>query len=411
MAVEKFDYTLRASDLFKNTFMKISENTYNSANVLLGRVKKSYDFTGSFREQAVPLGFAGGAGSGILPTANTENNDKAIIRRKKVYARVAVDRETIMASLSEEGAYVKAMKHVAEKGVETFMRNFSRILFGNGDGSLGTQSGVGGEITGVGTSVDPYTTIISAASWKEANWEERELVNVGAETTLLEVVAVDPDLRKISLVGTSAILAAKTTGAGGDSAGSSAVIYQQGSKDNDPQGLKGVCDATSSTLYDIPVQRRWKATQEAAGNASISPDLMNKVMLSVEKKCQKAPNMIMTSYKQYEKLLNILEDQKVYNLPARASELKGIISFQGIEFMSTRGPIGIFPERFCEDDRMYFLNDNFIEIMHAPKFGWFDDDGTVFLRTTSDDYEARYGGYLQVYIVPTFQGVITGLAV
>jgi len=43
---------------------------------------------------------------------------------------------------------------------------------------------------------------------------------------------------------------------------------------------------------------------------------------------------------------------------------------------------------------------------------WFDDDGTVFLRKAGEDvYEARYGGYLQSYIVPSFHGVLTGLAV
>ncbi|MCK5666375.1 MAG: hypothetical protein KAI17_22950, partial [Thiotrichaceae bacterium] len=83
-----------------------------------------------------------------------------------------------------------------------------------------------------------------------------------------------------------------------------------------------------------------------------------------------------------------------------------------VEFMSTRGPIGIFADRFCDDDRMYFLNDNFIEVHHRPDFGWFDDDGTVFLReSNSDEDSARYGGYFQNYITPTAHGVLTGLAV
>lgn len=411
MSVEKFDYLLRASELFKNTFMKISENTYNSANVLLGRVKKSYDFVGSYKEQAIPLSFSGGVGSGSLPSVNTATSDKAIIRAKKVYAVAEIDRESIMASKTDEGSYVRGMKEVAEKAVESYMRNASRILFNDGTGALGTMSGVGGNVTGLGTSGDPYKVIISAATFKEANWEERDQVNIGAETTKLEIVNVVPSTREITLEGASAILAARTTGAGGDSAGSNAVIHLQGSKDNDPIGLKGVCDATSGNLYEVPVQRRWQAFQEAAGGATISPDLMNKVMLGVEKKCGKAPKMIMTSYKQYEKLLNILEDAKQYNLPARSADLKGQISFSGLEFMSTRGAIGIFAERFCEDDRMYFLNEDFIEIMHRPGFGWFDDDGTVFMRTTGDSYEARYGGYWQTYITPSFQGVLTGLAI
>ena len=111
---------------------------------------------------------------------------------------------------------------------------------------------------------------------------------------------------------------------------------------------------------------------------------------------------------------NLLEDNKRYSVNTRAglkSKSGADISFSGVEFMSSSGPVGIFPERFCDDDRVYALNDNHIHIHHRPDFGWFDDDGTVFLRKSdSDAYEARYGGYLQVYINPAFQGVLTDLA-
>jgi hypothetical protein len=395
---QTFDYTLRASELFKIKYMKLSDNVYNSANVLLGRTKKTYDFVGKQKLQAVPLGFQGGVGSGSLPTSNTADYDDAIILSKKVYASAKIDRETIKAAQTDEGAFVRSTKEVVKKTVESWMRNMSRILFGNGDGSLGTidSGGVSGS--------DPYTCVISAATWKEANFEERDLVNVASGTDLFEITSVTPSTRTVVLD--------RVTGSQTPAAGE--VIYMQGSKDNDPEGLKGVLDATSGSKYSIPIARRWKATQEDAGSASITTDLMNKVMLEVEKKCGKAPNLIITSYKQYEKLLNIIEDHKRYQLPPRSKALKGMFSFSGLEFMSTMGPVGIFPERFCEDDRMYFLNDNYIEIMHRPDFGWFDDDGTVFLRDLAggdDAYTATYGGYLQVYIVPSFHGVLTNLSV
>ena len=50
--------------------------------------------------------------------------------------------ETIKASLSSEGAFVKATKEVVKKGVESYMRNMSRILFNDGTGSLGQVSSV-----------------------------------------------------------------------------------------------------------------------------------------------------------------------------------------------------------------------------------------------------------------------------
>lgn len=388
-----------ASALFKINYDKLSENVYNSANVLLGRVKKSYSFTGKQMLISVPRSFAGGVSSGSLPDTNTAIYSEATLTRKKVYAAVEIDREAIKASMSDEGAFVRALKEVVKKGVESYMRNASRILFSDSTAALGTL-----QANATGTATAPVC-IISLATWKEANFEERDMVNPGSTSDQFEIVSVDPDTRTVTLSRLSGSTDLTATGSG-------TVLYMQKSKDNDPQGLKGVLDATSGSLYGITVDRRWKAFQLNAASQTISTDLMNKMMLSIEKKCGKAPNLIVTSYKQYEKLLNILEDQKQYDLPARAQDLKGQFSFKGLEFMSTRGAIGIFADRFCEDDRMYFLNDDKIEIHHAPGFGWFDDDGTVFLRKASEDaYEARYGGYWQTFIDPNFHGVLSNLNV
>lgn len=393
------------SNLFKIKYGKVSENTYNSANVLLGRCKKTYDFTGRQMFIPVPLSYSGGVGSGSLPTANFENAEDATFSRKKVYSRIQIDREAIKASMSSEGAFVKMTQRAVEKGVESYMRNASRILFNDGTGTLGVSTAAAAG----GTATAP-TIVISAATWKEANWEEKDYVNIESASTtystgnVWEVTAVAPTTRTITLARISG-----SVDLTGDSAAKT--VTMQNSKNNDPSGLKGNLDATSSTLYGITVGRRWQATQLAAGGAGLTPDLLNQQMLEIERKCGKTPNLIVTSYTQFRKLLNVLEDQKQYNLEPRSADLKGKISFKGIEYMSTRGPIPVFPERFVEDDRVYLLNDNFIHLYHAPDFGWFDDDGTVFLRgSSSDDYEARYGGYWEAYIPPVFHGVITGLS-
>jgi hypothetical protein len=398
MAANRTFSLSEANALFKIKYDKLSENVYNSANVLLGRVKKSYDFVGKQMQVSIPQSFAGGVGSGSLPTANTALYDEAVISAKKVYAVVEIDRETIKAALKDEGSYVRATKEVVKKGVESYMRNMSRILFNDGTGALGTLNA-----NATGTAAAPVC-VISDATWKEANFEERDLLNVDSGTDLFEITSVDPDNQTVTLSRLAGSVDLTSTGSG-------SVLYMQGSKDNDPEGLKGILDATSGSKYTIPVGRRWQSYQLDASSAAISADLMNKVMLNVEKRCGKAPNLIVCSYKQYEKLLNTLEDHKRYSLSPREASLKGKISFNGIEFMSTSGPIGVFPERFCEDDRMYFLNDNHIHIHHRPDFGWFDDDGTVFLRKASaDQYEARYGGYFQIYINPCFHGVLDGLS-
>lgn len=385
------------SALFKTKFGKLSENAYNSANVLLGTIKKSYEFVGEDMKVGVPTFFSGGVGSGSLPTANPASSVKATITAKKVYAVTEIDRESLKASANDEGAFVEGMKWNVKKTVEAYNRNASRILFGDGSGALGTISA-----NATGTAAAPVV-VISAATWVEGHWEENDYVNCGSDSSVFRIDAVNPSTRAVTLARLSGSLDLT-------SAGSGLVVYMQNSKDNDPLGLKAVCDASSGTLYGVTVQRRFQATQLAAAGAGISSDMLNELILKIQYKCGKTPSKIMTSYTQYRKILNFLEDHKVYQVDPRASELKGKISFKGIEFISDSGPIGIFADRMCEDDRLYAVNTDFIESHHRPGFGWFDDDGTVFLRTTGDSYEARYGGYYQNYIIPSFQGVISGLA-
>lgn len=387
------------NNLFKIKYGKLSENVYNSANVLLGRQIKKYDFTGKQMFVPVPTSYTGGVGSGSLPKANHSQVEDANIFAKKVYARILIDRESMKASANDEGAFVRATKWQVQKGVESYMRNASRIMFGDGSGQLGVIDTGGVTDNGGGA----YDVVISEASWKEANFEEQDYVNVGSGSTdLMEIIAVDPATRLVSLQ--------RITGSVVPAAADA--IFMQGSENNDPQGLKGVLDFDSGSLYSIPTQRRWKATRKDMGGAGLSTDVMNEIMLEVQRKSGKVPNLIVTSFTQFRKLLNLLEDQKQYVLEPRMAELKGKISFKGIEFMSTAGAVAVFPERFCEDDRMYFLNDNHMTCYHRPGHGWFSEDGTVLLRSADEDsYEARYGGYYENYIVPTFIGGLVGLAV
>lgn len=386
------------SALFKTKFGKLSENAYNSANVMLGRIKKMYDFTGEDMKVATPTFFSGGVGSGSLPTPNPASAVKATLTAKRVYATTEIQREALKASANSEGAFVEAMKWNVSKTVEAYNRNASRILFGDGTGALGTISA-----NATGTASAPVI-VISSATWKEANWEENDYVNCGTDSSVFAITAVNPATRAVTLSRLSGSLDLTSSGNG-------LVVYMQNSKDNDPMGLKGACDATSGTLYGVTVARRWQATQIAAGGAGIGEDIMNELVLKVQERCGKTPKMLVVHYLQYRKILNFLEDHKVYQVDPRASELKGKISFKGIEYISDSGPIGIFADRMCDYDRMYAVNDDFIECHHRPDFGWFDDDGTVFLRKSNDDaYEARYGGYYQNYIIPSFQGVVTGLA-
>lgn len=387
------------TNLYKIKYGKRSENAYNSANVLLGRTKKSYDFTGKKMEFPMELSFQGGVGAGSLPTANVAEVEDVNFTAKKVYARALYDRESIKAAASSEGAFFQNTAETVRKTVESFNRFASIILHGDGTGALGTIATGGVTDNGSGN----YTLVISDATWIAANWSKRDFVNIeSGNTDLFEITAVDKSAKSITV---QRATGASQVPAQGD------VIFMQGSENNVPQGLRGVLLATAGTKYGVTIADPYISQQIDASSATITPDLINQICLNVEEESGQVPNLALCSFTQFRKILNQLEDQKRYNIPPRAANLKGLINFSGVEFMTTQGPIGIFPDRFVRDDLFYVLNDNFLHAYHRPGFGWFDDDGTVFLRTAdSDQYEARYGGYYENYIAPPFHGVIHTLS-
>jgi hypothetical protein len=409
--------------LFLTLFKNRSANMYNSATVLEGRIKKSNDFVGRQMNIETQLSFAGGYGAKLLPQGNPSLVEQAVVTAKKHYSRVFVDREALKASSSSKGAFQAYLAFPVKKTVEDYMRNMSRILFGDGTGVLCRGAGVT-NVTGNGSVATPYVVVMRASDWNIANIEEKSIVQVvtglaagtnlggvaeGGDgvTNLLVVAAVNKTTRAVSLVGTSGVLAALT---GATPFATTSGLVPQRSYLAEAQGLSGALMATSGTLYGLTIQRRWQATQVDGLGSGIVVDMMNDVMLQVEQACGEAPNMIVCNYNQYRKILAQLEDQKRYTLPNK--NVKGHLGFSGVEYMGTSGPVGIFVDRFCQEDRIYFLNDKYIHRYHRPGGAeWFQDDKTVFLRTVDEDVlEARYGAYMENFITPSFHGVLFNLS-
>ena len=416
-----------ATNVFKRKFWKMSDAVFNASNVTWSRINKNSDFVGKDMFVSNPMSFSGGVGSGALPTANVGKYEGSIINSKKIYAVCQVEREAIKASEQSEGAFVKAMAETVKKTLESFMRNMSRQLFADGSGVLAKGAGAGAAtaVTGLGTTASPYIVTLTAATFFDANLEERDLVQIGTgaaadnsgasmELTYLEIVAVDTVLFNVSLVGTSARLAVHV-GAVSKFA-TTDIIVMQNSYLNDITGLRGIANqslAGSGSIYNVPVQRRWSMDVKDAAAAAITVDLINERMLQIERKSGKVPNLIVCGFKQYQKLLALQENQKRYNLSPKDSKYAGQFSFDGLQFMSTAGIVPVVYDRFVKDDELWLLNDNYITCTMRPGgVQWFEEDGTVFLRDTgSDSYSARYGGYMEVYSIPTFHGQIKNLAV
>jgi hypothetical protein len=263
------------------------------------------------------------------------------------------------AAKTDEGSFVRMTKFPVKIATKSFNRNLERMITRapvDGSGELAVGNAGNSVVSGAGTACDPYIVSLDASGvYSIAHAESIEigdLLNVNAETTDLEVtdlslvsaVAGSIDI-EISLVGTSSRLATLAACCG-TAFGASDALHMQGSKDQELAGLEGVIAATSGSYKGIAIGRRWKSYSKDASSAALSTDLMNDAVVNIKRQSGESPDMILCSYHQYIKLLNLLEDHKRYQLPARDKKFKGQISFAGVEYMSPDGAIPVFASRF-----------------------------------------------------------------
>lgn len=385
------------SDNFIRRYQMGSMLAYDGGTPFMSMLKKDFDLSGEDFRQRVDLSMGAGFGAGSLPEASVKKIDQMIITEKDMYARAKIERKAIYKA-KNKGAFVDSLEDTVDTTVKGFSYYVeSALMSGNVRGVIATG--------GVADSDPSYVLTISDATWNVANWEVGMLINVASGTDKFKVTAIDPANKAITAVRDGG----SQTPAQGES------IYVQGSKDNEITALSTVCDATSGSLYGIPVGYRWQAQQDAAGGEGITTERIDKVVDDIFDVTGQGPNLILTSTTQARKLRTQYEDLKRYiKLEPSNKKLRGVLGFQGLDYQGPTGPAPIVTSRFCPKDRVYVLNTNKMSLRHLRGGGWFTDDtgsGNLWLREQdSDSYEARFGFYMEFVAVPTFQGVITGLA-
>lgn len=406
------------SALFKRTYGEYGDNLYGSGSEdpLESQLTKKFDFNGSEYRFPVKIGFGGGTGFGVLPEANSSKNVDVVLTRKKAYARMNLDRETIIASRGKDGAFKEATQEETLGKLKSFNRTQACALYNDGTGILGQFSG-----SQAGTAAAPVLTIINTGNYRfrQGFFEEGDYIQVvnsgGTQlTSKWEITAVDVSARTVTLSRISGSDDLTAIGAGTHK------VVLQGAYNASPMGLMGVHNFTSGTLYSVTYARRWSSYRKVLSSPQlITVDLFNEAVLQMDQRSGEAPNIGILSTVQMQKFLSQLEDKKRYNsteISSKSNKLanKATISFTGIEFMGPRGSFALVSSRYVRDDMVFLANTNGNKMFrkHAEKFGWFDEDRTVLMRMQDQDaYEARYGGYYENYFNPLFVGAIEGLSV
>lgn len=401
------------SPLFKRVWGEYGNNLYGTGaeDPGVSQIKKTFNFKGSQMDFPLDLSFGGGVGAARLPEANTSHKVTVVLTRKRVYARLKLDRETMVASRGREGAFKEATSYETEAKLRSFMRMMACWFYNDGTGILGQFSG-----NASGTSASPVITILNSGTYgfRQAYFEEGDYVNVVSAggsvlTGVWEITAVNLSTRAVtlSLVSGSADLTA--IGVGTHS------VVLQNSYNSCPMGLKGAVEFSTGSLYNVPYQRRFSSQALNASGQPISVDHLNRIAVQGNNLTGKYYTHFVGSARQYEKMLNRQGDARRYvDILSSSNKMASKIrmSYRGLALDTVGGEIPFLPSRYVEDDRVYAMNTEYIETKHAEKFGWFEDDGSLLMRLPSDDaYEARYGGYCETWINVFYQAYIYGLSV
>lgn len=419
---------------FKIKYGKLAEVVFNAGHEILSQVKTNEKFVGKSYVEDQPLGFSGSVGSRKLPVANPGRYANSILYSKKLYGRVLIDRESLKAASTSEGAFYDFMDRPMDDLMMSYDRNRSRMLFSDGTGILGYGDAAAADVTGAGTNASPYVVSFIASKFNEGNWEEGDFVQVvtginalgaggtaegGDNTTnLLEVVSVDPVNYTVSLVGTSAVLAARV--AGTNPLGATDAIVMQRSYEGDMTGLRKISKYTEAwaagnttlDLYNIPLQRRWSMYVKDASGGSITTAILNRDIVQVKYRCGKSINLIACSYTQYQKMLELAENDKRYPMTP-VNKQYAQFGFDAVQYMTPDGAVPVVMDRMCAKDEIWLLNTKYMEFYLRPGgIEFCEEDGTVFLRSADEDtYEARLASYGDLFISPNFHGHIKNLAI
>lgn len=390
------------------------EKIYNMAydsNPFFAMVPKNEKFTGA--NKAVPIHYGNtNKHSQTFTTAQggsgTSQTDKFIVTRERIYAIADLDRETLLASKDDKGAFMDHFKFEVDDTIHAATRQAAIHLYGSGSGSVGQIS--------AGSTVGS-DTITLASIGDITNFEVGEnivlsatdgggsLRNTGDTATITEI---DRDAGTLTFAGNlTAEIAA---------AAASDYIFKEGywsATGSVFKGLAGWLPATAPTATAFFGVDRSVDTTRLGGvryDASATGEPVEESLLKLASRIGREggrPDYCFVSFSSWEDLANSLQTSQRFTGNTVKSEAG--VAFSSITIIGPTGPIEVIPDVNCPDNRAYMLTMRtweFCSLKPAPHI--FDEDGEMIRKGTTDSYEIRVGLYANLLCrAPGKNGVVS----
>lgn len=401
MALDLSSYSAMLKEYYSE---QVVENMVYKDNPLLALIKKRTDFGGSNYPIPIITGAAQGAtatfADALANQANVDTESFALTRKSK-FKIASINNETIDATQSDKGAFLRAMKVQMDGAFRALQLSLATELYGTGTGTLG-------QISGSVTS-----GVIQLTNPSDAQRFERNMVlkaSQGDGTGTVEagtgyVIAVD------RIGGTVTVSDVAMQGAAGTPTGWSDgdYLYIQGNRNLALSGLDGWLAQPGSSDSWFGVNRSVDPTRLAGVVEDLSSlpiqEAFNQGALLVNREGG-SPDYALCSYDTYTALTNAMAGKGQY------IDLKGPanITFPSVQLPTPKGMVKVVPDRNCPSNTIYLLTMDswcLFGLGKIPKY--LDNDDLTLLRDPdSNSVQLRIGYYANAYTnAPGWNGKFT----
>ena len=381
-----------ADNVLKNFYLEaIARDIDNKSSVFLSQIEKtSVNVVGKSVSKIIKTGLLSGVGAGTetgdLPVGDSAETIVLNAPLKNLYGTIQISDKAIRASANNEGAFVNLLNEEMHGLLQSAKYNFSRMLFGDGNGKLANVTTV------VGT-VDLYVDAPQA-------FEEGMYIDIYNEgDKILEknkVTLVDKVSGKIQISGEG------WTEDNTPIIGST--IYMHGVQpETELTGLGALF--SENDIYETDRTKMYMRPFIAEDVESFELEFLDRAMDLIEERSGSRVNFILCSWAVKRYILRMAREAGV--------EI-GMTTVGNDTRVPTYNGIPIVVDRFCPASNLYLLNTDDFKICQLCDWQWMEgEDGKILKQIAGKPvYTATLVKYAELLCVkPCGQGMLQGISV
>ncbi|MCM1545865.1 MAG: phage major capsid protein [Clostridiales bacterium] len=304
-------------------------------------------------------GVVAGAEDGELPAPRSNRYFGVTLPLKNIYGTIEISDKAMRASENSAGAFVNLLNAEMEGLVAGAKANFARMLYGDGNGLLCTV-------------VSKKSTKVLAVNNAKSYFKGLK-VKVGTGENV--IAGVNTESGELSFENVIS-----------DSFSGGEKICIAGAEGNEIIGLSGIFDGATLYGYNKSDESYFQPYIKHISGSSLTESDIVDVIDAIEESADGKVNMILCSHRVRKQIAALMSpSRRIVNTAEIAAGYSSIVI----------NDVPVYADKFCPDDRIYFVNTADFVLNQLCDWAWLEDEGGRILKQVAG--KAAYSATLVKY--------------